>query len=114
MYDPQIICEEHVAARKHHRCFHCYRSIAPGTKHRRSVLKFDYVYALRFHPDCEALWDMYSTEANVSPRDYDDGYPPIYDDWRDSGDFDQLCDQYRGFFPHAVSRLEFTARRASR
>lgn len=108
----EVICEEHIVARKHHRCFHCHRSIAPGTKHRKSTLKDDHVYTLRFHPDCEALWDQYFADADLYWADYQyDGYPPIYDDWWESGEFENMCDQYRGLFPHAIARLELTGKR---
>lgn len=105
---PQQIHEEILKARKSHQCFHCYRSIGRGQQYRRSVIHYDGIYTLKFHLDCDALWNRYYKDADLRAHIFDDGYPPIYDDWRDSGEFDRLCDTYRGYFPHAVTRLEFT------
>lgn len=104
---PEFICDKRVTGRKHHQCFHCYRSIAPGETHSASTLKFDgRVYTLRFHDDCQACWDQYCKDAGLRSYDFDDGYPPLHDDWSDGGEMQHLCDQYRGLFPHVITRLE--------
>lgn len=102
---PTIISEETLRARKHHQCFHCYRSIALGEEHRRMFLKHDgEAYTLRFHFDCDQLWIAY--DRDVGAEDWGEGYAPIADDWTESGEFQNLCDHYRGRFPHAITRLE--------
>ncbi|MEP2955556.1 MAG: hypothetical protein ABJN39_09470 [Sulfitobacter sp.] len=108
----EVLSEGCPKARKHHQCFHCYRSIAPGTKHRKSTLKYDGVYTLRMHLDCDALWDRYMKDNGLSHwRDFPDGSPPLADEFVDSGEFRHLCNAYRGFFPHVVARLEFSSKR---
>lgn len=95
-------------ARKPHQCYHCYRKIARGEKYRYQTNKYDSVYTLAFHLDCDALWWKYAKDAGIETWDYDEGWPPVKDEWRDSGEFEMLCNQYRGLYPHAVCRLEYT------
>ena len=95
-------------ARKHHQCFDCYRSIAPGQTYVHQTNVGDgHLYSLAQHLDCRDLADRYRHDAGLSMWDYADGFPPLKDDWCDSGDHDALCDQYRGFYPHAVCRMEW-------
>jgi len=103
----ELISDERPRARKHHRCFHCGGWIVPGEAHRKSTCKYDYVYSLRIHDDCEALWKQYESDAGFSFYDFDDGYPPIREEWGNSGEFQSLCDSYRGKFPGPVTRMEF-------
>lgn len=102
----EFIREQFVRGRKHHRCYHCYRHIVPGELHRKGTYKGEGVYSLRFHLDCQALWDRYFKDAGLREYDFDDGYPPLHDDWSESGEIEKLCDAYRGFSPHAVTRIE--------
>lgn len=103
----EILSDQRVKGRKHHQCYHCYRSIVPGEEHRKETYKNDdHLYSLRFHDDCQALWDRYEKDADLRYYDFYDGYPPMHDHWVDSGEVQELCDQYRGFFPHAVTRIE--------
>lgn len=107
-----LLSEAHPRARKHHQCFHCYRSIALGEVHRKSTLKYDGVYTLRMHLDCDALWDRYMKDNGLSYwGDFPDGSPPLANEFVDSGEFHMLCDAYRGYFPHVVARLEFNNQR---
>jgi len=99
--------------RKPHQCFHCYKMIAPGETANFQTNKGDYVYTLYTHPDCDALWDAYFKDSGLSPWDYDDGYPPLHDEWIESGEFENLCGVYRGQFPHAVCRLELNEQKAA-
>lgn len=94
---------------KHHQCFDCYRSIAPGEMYAFQTNVYDgTVYTIAQHLDCRDLADHYRTDARLSLYDYDgDGLPPLKDDWCDSGEHDALCDQYRGLYPHAVCRMEW-------
>lgn len=100
--------------RKPHQCFHCYRSIPKGTTANfQSNVLDGRAYTLYTHPDCDGLWDQYMKDAGISPWDYDDGTPPLQDEWGDSGEFDSLCDAYRGQFPHVVCRMELIEQRAA-
>lgn len=94
-------------ARKHHQCWHCYRDIAPGETYGFQSNVYDgRAYTLKFHLDCEAC----SSECRrLSGNDYyDEGYPPLRDEWIDNGEYKNECDNWRGFFPHVVARMELT------
>lgn len=107
MSDITVLCDKRVRARKHHKCFHCYRSIVPGESHQKQTNKYDgSVYSLRFHDDCQACFDQYLQDSGMRHYDFYDGYPPLHDHWSDSGEIQSLCDQYRGYFPHVVTRME--------
>ena len=99
-------------ARKPHQCYDCYRTIPVGETYRFQTCKYDDVYTVCWHEDCRAAWDAYERDADLSPWDYDEGYPPLRDEWIDSGVFRQLCDAYRGRFPHVVTRMEFLDQKA--
>ncbi len=105
------MCVEHLdngirKVRKNHQCYHCYQTIPAGTNAEFFTGKIDYIYTLYFHQDCEACWREYESDARLSICDFDDGYPPLMDDWIDSGDFERLCSAYRGKYPHVICRLE--------
>lgn len=38
----------------------------------------------------------------------DEGIPPLRDQWIDSGEYRYECDNWRGFYPHVVARMELT------
>jgi len=101
----RLISETRPVARKHRRCWHCGRMIAPGAQYVRQFLVYDGGYALTMHTDCEALWQTYVLDASLYCSE--DGWPPMIEDWRGSGEFQTLCDAYRGLYPHAVTRLEW-------
>jgi hypothetical protein len=104
----RLITETHPVARKHHQCYHCYKSIAPGQRYRRAFLVYDGAYSLCFHEDCELLWAQYMSDAGLSYwSDFPDGSPPLLDEFRNSGSMSELCNSYRGHFPHVICRLEF-------
>lgn len=101
---PQIISDQQVTARKAHRCFCCGADIVKGTTHRKSVLKYDHVYTLRTHNDCEAASDYLIKFHRLGYWDFDDGIPPLADIM--GGEFEADCNTLRGHFPHVVARLE--------
>lgn len=105
----KLICETRPVARKHHRCWHCSRWIAPGARYRRAFLVYDGGYHLNMHEDCESLWQTYFVDADL--YDSGEGFSPLIEDWRGSGEFETLCNDYRGLFPHAVTRLEWWAQK---
>ena len=102
----QLLSEGIRTARKKHQCFHCYKIISPGTEYRFQTNKYDGVYTLAFHLDCDALWWAYERDAAFHWSDFEEGYPPLKDHWSDSGEFENLCNAYRGMFHHAICRLE--------
>lgn len=70
-------------ARKRHQCFHCYRDIVPGQAYGFQTCKYDYVYTLAWHLDCEEL----ANECRQMADDWgDEGWPPLRDMWVESGD----------------------------
>jgi len=101
----RLISETRPVARTHHRCWHCECMIAPGQRYVRQFLVYDSGYTLTMHEDCEALWQTYAADADL--YDSGEGFSPLIEDWRGSGEFQSLCDAYRGQFPHAVTRLEW-------
>ena len=38
----------------------------------------------------------------------DEGFPPLRDDWCDSGEYENECNNMRGLYPHVVARMELT------
>lgn len=99
-----LISEGTRKARKRHQCFHCYRDIAVGTIHGFQTCKYDHVYTIRYHLDCEELASEYRI---LSGGYYDEeGWPPLRDEWCDSGEYENECNAWRGFYPHVVARME--------
>ncbi len=93
-------------ARKPHQCFHCYRSIEPGHTYGFQTNKYDYVYTLAWHMDCE---ELASKCRDLMDEDWlEEGCPPLRDMWVDSGEYRNECDKWRGFYPHVVARMELT------
>lgn len=93
-------------ARKSHQCFHCYRDIAPGHEYGFQTNKYDYVYTLSWHLDCDKL----ATECHrLAGWPYDEeGYSPLRDEWCDSGEYASECTNWRGLYPHVVARMELS------
>ena len=101
-----VLSEGTRRARKVHKCFDCYRSIEHGSEYAFQTCKSDYVYTITQHMDCLALGEAYRAVCGSDVADYEDGFPPLKDEWIDSGEFSKLCDSYRREFPHAVARME--------
>jgi len=99
----EIISQRHVAGRKHHHCYNCGGTIAPGVIHDKATLKYDHVYTLRSHIDCQAAADDYISHGYAP--DYDDGVPPLYE-MIENGDGQYDLDAMRGHWPHVVCRIE--------
>jgi len=93
-------------ARKQHQCFHCYRDIPVGTVHGFQTNKYDYVYTIRWHLDCEDL----ANECRILAGEQfdDEGWGPLRDTWCGSGEYKNECDLWRGFYPHVVARMELS------
>lgn len=104
----QVLAEGTRRARMYHQCFDCYRSIAPGDLYAFQTCKYDDVYTIAQHLDCRDLAREYRCDVGLTAYDYDDGLPPLADDWRDSGEHDALCDVYRGRYPHVICRFELS------
>jgi hypothetical protein len=97
----------HHTARKMHRCAICRSRIPVGLRHLKLVGKWDgEFYAERAHDDCYALWTALFYDFG------DPSYGMPYDLTDVMGDHPRheaqdALDAQRGFFPHAVNRLEF-------
>jgi hypothetical protein len=101
-----------VTARKAHRCACCRGWISPGTRHLKLVGKWqEGFYAERVHDDCYALWTALFDDWG----DPYDGMPfDLPEMFLDSGDWQavqEALDCQRGFFPHAVCRIEYRLRK---
>lgn len=92
-------------ARKSHQCFHCYRDIPNGETYGFQTNKYDYVYTICWHLDCEELAREY---RNISDLCDDEGWGPLRDQWCDSGEYERECDWWRGHYPHVVARMELS------
>ena len=92
-------------ARKYHKCWHCYNAIAPSQVYGYQTNVYDgNVYTLKWHLDCE---DCAHECRKLSDHNYDwEGFPPLRDDWIDSGEYQNECNNWRGFYPHVVARME--------
>lgn len=45
----------------------------------------------------------------MTDNNYDwEGFPPLRDDWIDSGEYQIECDKWRVFYPHVIARMELT------
>ena len=94
-------------ARKSHQCFECYRSIAPGETYVYQSNVYDgCAYTIKWHVDCGECGAEY--RANADAYYYDEGYPPLRDEWRDSGEYEETIEEYRGRYPHVIARMELT------
>ena len=92
-------------ARKTHQCFECYRSIGLGETYAYQTNVYDgRVYTIKWHVDCGACGSEYRDQIYYD----DEGYPPLRDEWCDSGEYESILDGYRGLYPHVVARMELT------
>jgi len=93
-------------ALKPRQCFHCGRHIVRGEVYGYQTNKYDCVYTLAWHLDCEELAAEY---RRLSAHDYDDeGWPGLREEWCNSGEYYDECDRWRGFYPHVVTRMELS------
>jgi hypothetical protein len=102
-----------VTARQAHRCACCRGWISPGTRYMKLVGKWqgDF-YAERVHDDCYALWtalfDDWGDPYDGMPYDLTE----VFTDGRAHElEVVDALDAQRGFFPHAVCRIEFRLRK---
>lgn len=102
-----ILAEGTRRARKRHQCFQCYRPIEPGTEYNFFTGKYDYIYTLAMHKDCDDAAAFYCKKAGISTWDYGEGYPPLFDMMQDGGEVELDIALIRGHFPHVACRLEF-------
>lgn len=105
--------EGKVKARKTHRCYHCYGPIEKGEVHRSATYKYDDIYTIRSHFECDHLWDAYMEYSSITYFDLWDGIPPIADYWGDEGvnELRYLCNKFRGRYPRAVTLIELSFQR---
>ncbi len=100
-----VIMEGKHCARKPHQCWHCYRTIPAGVVYGYQACKYDSVYILRWHLDCEAMATAY---IRLTDPYCDEGYPPLRDQLVDNGEYPNELDWWRGEYPHVVCRMELT------
>lgn len=98
-------------ARKWQVCGYCQSDIPPGTLHLKMAGKYDGdFYAARGHLDCERLWR--TLFDFLSP--YGDGMQFNLCEELTScctaNEAQDMLDAVRGYYPHAVNRLEFGLR----
>ena len=102
----QMLSQGARKAKKRHQCYHCGRDIAPGETYGFQTNKYDYVYTIAWHLDCEEL----AAECRLlSEHTYDDeGWQGLRDEWCDSGEYLNECNAWRGRYPHVVARMELS------
>lgn len=96
-------------ARKAHRCEYCRKTIPVGTLHVKIAGKwYGDFHSGRGHEDCRDLWHaLYDEYASDEGMAWDlcevltEGEP---------FEVQASLDAQRGFFPHAVNRIEFRLR----
>ncbi len=93
-------------ARKPHQCFHCCRDIGIGETYGYQTNKYDYVYTLSWHLDCDALAKE-CRDLMDDPWD-EEGWPGLREMWCASGEYYHECDLWRGFYPHVIARMELS------
>lgn len=93
-------------ARKAHQCFHCCRDIPPGEVYGFQTNKYDYVYTLCWHLDCEELAHECRLLAGIYGDD--EGWAGLRDQWCESGEYYRECDDWRGHYPHVIARMELS------
>jgi len=92
-------------ARKHHTCYECYRAIAPNETYGYQNNVYDgSVYTIKWHIDCSEMGSEYRKEYSY----YDDEFPPLRDDMVESDEYRDLCNLWRGKYPHVIARMELT------
>lgn len=99
-----IIAEGTRTGRKPHRCFHCQRPIPSGVLHGFQTNKYDHVYTLRWHLDCEDL----AAQCRDASDYEEEGWSGLRDEWCESGEYLAECNYWRGFYPHVIARMELT------
>lgn len=93
-------------ARKPHRCFHCQRAIGRGETYGFQTNKYDYVYTIAWHLDCD---ELAAKCRDLSEHCYDDeGWPGLREEWCASGEYFTECDAWRGHYPHVITRMELS------
>jgi hypothetical protein len=102
----QMLSQGTRKARKVHRCFHCCRDIAPGTVYGFQTNKYEDVYTIAWHLDCEEL----AAECRALSGGYydDEGWQGLREEWCANGEYYTECDYWRGFYPHVIARMELS------
>lgn len=93
-------------ARIPHQCFHCGRDIALGATYGFQTNKYDYVYTICWHLDCEALASECRRIAEIYGDD--EGWDGLREQWCSSGEYYAECENWRGFYPHVIARMELS------
>jgi hypothetical protein len=108
-YSVSFSCVTTHTARKVHRCEYCRGSIPIGTRHVKLAGKWEGdFYSGRGHEDCRQLWHaLYNEFAGDEGMAWD--LPEVLTDWMPH-EAQQSLDAQRGYFPHAVNRIEFRLR----
>jgi hypothetical protein len=100
------------SARRPHRCAFCRCAIPSGGIYLKITGRWqgDF-YSDKGHTDCRELWNsIYNQWAD----DWDGMVFDITEVFTDSGEVEAAQDtlnKHRGFFPHAVNRVEFRLRK---
>ena len=92
----RTIRESTPVARKRHRCEECNRRIWPGTRYLRQLnCDGSDNWTFKAHIDCG--------ELGIKVRDKHH----LWHDWMPLHEMLEWAEEFRGYFPHAVCRLEF-------
>jgi len=100
-----------VTARKFHRCEACGRSIEPGQTYRKIAQRIDGEFdAIAMHDECDTLWRLLYVELDYAGKGMPWDIGEALSGGLNSDEAQEVLDSCRGWFPHAVTRIEFTLR----
>jgi hypothetical protein len=101
-----------LAARKAHLCACCGHRMALGTRHLKMVGKWqgDF-YAERMHEDCYGLWNALFDDWGDPWGGMQFDLADVFCAYGDAAAAQEALNAQRGFYPHAVCRLEYRLRR---
>ena len=103
--------EATVTARKPHWCEYCCCQIPVGTLHVKMAGKWGGDFcAGRGHSDCKELWDKMFDEYGDPNDGMPWNLPEHISDMVSPFEAQASLDHWRGFYPHAVNRIEFRLR----
>ena len=92
-------------------CDYCRMPILAGTKYVRIKGKHDGdFYQADGHVDCEALWNRLYNDLCDGSEGMPFDLPEHIADLLYPEEAELILNKHRGFFPHAVCRIEFSLR----
>lgn len=103
--------ETEYASRKPHRCDYCRGTIPAGTRYLKIAGEWqgDF-YSARGHIDCRDLWNALYDEYADHGEGMAFDLPVVLREAVSPCEAQESLDTHRGYFPHAVNRIEWRLR----